>query len=479
MGSSGPTGSGRFRLSGIADDYDAEYWSRQIRFGGVTACIITTIGASRVATVWDGDNRWWVAALVAAVVLQMLLSALSWKRLVRRPLVREALVTWWVVEIPVLTAFCLIDDAGATLYPPGAILVVTTAAALYPPTWVLLLGILSLVGFAVLEASTKLHTASFIGGLCALLLAVIGLSVLTAANRWRQDGQRRAAERRVGLLLQNASDVILAANADGRICYTAGSAQGLLGLPPGQLIGTPLASLAYQQDQELLTHWLAAAATSRSGTCRVEVRMVRPDGTWLPVEILATRQHEDPVLGDLVLNIRDLSHHWQERHQLAQRALTDALTGLGNRASFDNHLSRAIDRLHPDGGDVAVLLMDLDGFKPINDTWGHAVGDQVLTTIATRLRTTSRPHDTLARIGGDEFALILTGVPDDEVMDLARRLESAVCQPINISGSSVGCGISIGLAVARTGDQDISAQQLTALADQAMYAVKRSVGVRR
>lgn len=158
---------------------------------------------------------------------------------------------------------------------------------------------------------------------------------------------------------------------------------------------------------------------------------------------------------------------FDETHRLAS---TDQLTGLVNRAVFMDQLNRGLARSQRNGTGVGVVFIDLDGFKPINDTYGHKAGDQVLVEVAQRLSAVTRTADTVARLGGDEFAIVAENREGDTAEGLVERLVAAIDQPIDIGGQSVTVGASLGLATSEGPD---SAESLLARADAAMYAIKR------
>jgi diguanylate cyclase (GGDEF)-like protein len=159
--------------------------------------------------------------------------------------------------------------------------------------------------------------------------------------------------------------------------------------------------------------------------------------------------------------------------QLAYQATHDPLTGLANRVLFDDRLQNALDRRRRNPALLGVLLLDLDGFKAVNDTHGHAVGDEVLATVGERLRHLMRTEDTVARLGGDEFAIVLdAGVKDQAVEAVTQRIIASLTQPIRVGGGfTVSVGASIGAAMT---DGAVEAAQLLREADSQMYAVKRN-----
>jgi diguanylate cyclase (GGDEF)-like protein len=156
--------------------------------------------------------------------------------------------------------------------------------------------------------------------------------------------------------------------------------------------------------------------------------------------------------------------------QLAHRASTDSLTGLLNRVEFRDELNGVLGCEDPAGGGMAILYIDLDKFKTINDRYGHAAGDRVLNVIATRLAGAVRPTDRVGRLGGDEFAVLVSPAPNrDQVGDLARRVQERFLEPVAFGADRITLSASIGAAVAHPGD---GAEDVLRVADVALYAAK-------
>ena len=192
---------------------------------------------------------------------------------------------------------------------------------------------------------------------------------------------------------------------------------------------------------------------------------VRPNGTILEVRTVATPD------GGALRTISDITERKVAERRIAHLARHDPLTDLPNRRLFQEQLERSLAELDPESGTLALLCLDLDGFKAVNDTLGHPAGDVLLHEVASRLRDVLSPHDVVARLGGDEFAIIQVGVPQPSGSDqLARRLIQAVNEPFDISGQPVGVGTSVGIALAPLDGHD--PERLLRSADVALYRAK-------
>ena len=281
-------------------------------------------------------------------------------------------------------------------------------------------------------------------------------------------GQR---ERHFRSLVQNASDLIIVAERDGTVTYASPSAERLLGRDADELVGQPLMSLLHPDDAELLRGLHVAADARRGASMSVEWRMAHADSTWRVLDTTVTNQ----VVGEgsqvLVLNSRDVTERKGLEEQLRHAAFHDALTGLPNRALFRDRLDQALAILERETGVVAVLFLDLDDFKVVNDTAGHHAGDALLGAVAARFSSVVRPGDTVARLGGDEFAVLLTNLRTaEEAATVAAKLQAQLATPVNVEGTEVDVHTSIGIAVATTAG--CSADDLVRHADVAMYVAK-------
>ena len=294
---------------------------------------------------------------------------------------------------------------------------------------------------------------------------------LTVEVEERKAAERalRASEERFRSLVQNSSDVISIVDADGGVRYHSESVRRVLGYDPGELVdGDPL-TLVHPDDRERVARFVAEAALRPGVTAAETWRIRHRDGTWLHSETVAANLLEDPNVRGLVLNTRDVSDRKELEAQLVHQAFHDGLTGLANRTLFAERVEHALARSGE--GELAVLFIDLDDFKHVNDSLGHAAGDQLLVAAARRLQGCLRPADTAARLGGDEFAVLLERVTDAEAATaVAGRVLDTLHQPFGLNGRTIPIKASLGVATGRPGTDE--AEELLRNADVAMYAAK-------
>jgi diguanylate cyclase (GGDEF)-like protein len=205
----------------------------------------------------------------------------------------------------------------------------------------------------------------------------------------------------------------------------------------------------------------------------VEFRIRHKDGRYVHTETLPTDLLHDPNVAGIVLNTRDVSERWEFEQRLAHLAFHDPITGLANRSLFRERVQHALERHSRDSELIAVLFLDLDDFKTVNDSLGHAAGDELLREVGARISTCIRSADTGARLGGDEFAVLLEGVDEKSVTDCGDRIMSALDAPFVVDGKQLFVRASLGIAF---GDWDRSGpagtEELLRNADVAMYTAK-------
>ncbi|MFF9126083.1 putative bifunctional diguanylate cyclase/phosphodiesterase [Streptomyces sp. NPDC014889] len=275
-------------------------------------------------------------------------------------------------------------------------------------------------------------------------------------------------------LVQGSSDVIMIAAPNGILRYVSPAAAGVYGRPAEELVGTELAGLIHPEDLGSVVHEVRrflVASPLEEPTARIECRFRSGHGGWLNVESTVNRHH-----GGLIFNSRDVTERVRLQAQLQHNAEHDPLTDLPNRALFTRRVQQALSGRRSTDHGTAVLFIDLDGFKAVNDTIGHQAGDELLVQAARRLHEAVRHGDTASRLGGDEFAALIVGdgtrdrtARERHILELADRLRVTLSQPYAIDGSDVRVAASIGVAFAEPG---LGAGELLRNADLAMYRAK-------
>jgi diguanylate cyclase (GGDEF)-like protein len=219
---------------------------------------------------------------------------------------------------------------------------------------------------------------------------------------------------------------------------------------------------------------LTKAFTGGLGTTTtLECRVRRADGEWITVDSVMTNLLDEPDVGAIVLNSRDVTARRSLEKELNHQAFHDTLTGLANRALFLDRLSHAMDRGDRGTDPVGVLFLDLDDFKAINDSFGHPAGDRLLVAVAERIRASTRPGDTVARFGGDEFAVLVeSGAMPEAAEAVAERITEGLAGTFRIHANDVAMRASIGIALGRRPQE--TPDDLLRDADLAMYLAKRN-----
>jgi diguanylate cyclase (GGDEF)-like protein/PAS domain S-box-containing protein len=305
--------------------------------------------------------------------------------------------------------------------------------------------------------------------LMLLLMARQAISMREeVVNRERR--ATRMVEDRYASLIANASDVIMIVTPDGVMRFTSPASERMLGLKAEDIVGKNLLDLWVGADVQVLRAFLAEVAATPNGTVGpVELRMEhRLKGFVL--EIVGSNLTNDPAVSGLALNFHDISERKALEEKLRQLAFHDPLTLLANRNLFRDRVQHALTLAHRGSTSVAVMFLDLDNFKNINDSLGHETGDRLLQAVAQRLVETTRSSDTVARLGGDEFAILLEGITTSaEAEDVAGSLIASLEPPFSLNATGVHVGASIGVALS-TPESNPAA--LLSNADLAMYHAK-------
>jgi diguanylate cyclase (GGDEF)-like protein/PAS domain S-box-containing protein len=285
---------------------------------------------------------------------------------------------------------------------------------------------------------------------------------------------RSASEARLASLVRNSSELVLVVSADTTISYASPAVERVLGRTELEVTGIRLSELMMPGSVTPLNRAMVATPRLAGGPSPLtSLQLSRRDGTAVHAEALITDLMGDPSVRGYVINIRDVTERMQFEDRLSHQAFHDLTTGLANRALF---CSLTVDALEShDSGDapVAILFLDLDDFKAINDGLGYVAGDQLLSAVGARLASSTRAADTIARVGGDEFAILIEASPDGDAVAAACRVHDLLEQPFMLEGREVFAHASVGIAFAdSTTAGDLGAEQLLRNADLAMYLAK-------
>ncbi|MEU6056122.1 EAL domain-containing protein, partial [Streptomyces xanthochromogenes] len=310
---------------------------------------------------------------------------------------------------------------------------------------------------------------------CTVVLALVVRQGIMLLDNIALTHELAQKENHFRSLVQGSSDVIMIAAPTGILRYVSPAAAGVYGRDAEELVGSELASLIHPEDLGRVVHEVRrflAAPPAEEPTTRIECRFKSGTGEWLNVESTVNRHQ-----GGLILNSRDVTERVRLQAQLEHNAEHDPLTDLPNRALFTKRVRKALGGRRTTDPGTAVLFIDLDGFKQVNDTIGHQAGDELLIQAARRLQDSVRAGDTAARLGGDEFAALILGdgtrdpaAREYQVREIADRLRLTLSQPYLIDGNDVRVAASIGVAFAEPG---VGAGELLRNADLAMYRAKK------
>jgi diguanylate cyclase (GGDEF)-like protein/PAS domain S-box-containing protein len=280
------------------------------------------------------------------------------------------------------------------------------------------------------------------------------------------------SEARFRSLIQNASEIVTILDRTGTITYESPALTRIAGWEPDELVGATALNYVHPQDRADVASALASLLTQPLGehVPPVEFRFRHKDGSWRWFEALGTNLLEEPAVGGLVVNSRDVTERRAFTERLTRQVNRDPLTGLPNRRRFLDHLREAA-MLDDRPNEITVLFLDLDDFKVVNDSLGHSAGDLLLIAVGQRLKRFQREGDMLARLGGDEFTFLLKAISTaEEAMETASRIVTAFREPFVVIGRELWLTPSIGIAVGVPAQNE--PDELLRQADLAMYSAK-------
>lgn len=260
---------------------------------------------------------------------------------------------------------------------------------------------------------------------------------------------------------------------DSKLTFTfaGASTQRLLGYSEQDMLGSTFLSHVHPRDKQAAREALATVTTAPSRQASAELRFQHNNGTWVWLEAFAQNLLHEPSVGAIVVNYRDITQRKATEKQLEYQAYYDALTGLPNRLLFRDRVVNAIAQARRHRRGIAVMYLDLDHFKLVNDGLGHSVGDGLLSEVAARLQGSIRASDTISRLGGDEFTILLNDTNSTEgVFAVARKVLQSLARPFHVQGHELFVTASIGISVFPTDGEDV--ETLLKSADSAMYRAK-------
>ncbi|HUJ14909.1 MAG TPA: EAL domain-containing protein [Thermoanaerobaculia bacterium] len=303
------------------------------------------------------------------------------------------------------------------------------------------------------------------------LLRISGEIFINALQRNRVERALRDSEARYRLMAENSTDMISRTTTSGVILYASDACRRLLGFEPAELVGRSIYELIAPEDREEVRHlsYLVNPITPTTYSYRI----TRRDGTavWFETTSRSVRNSVTNEVDEFVSVSRDISERKIVEEQIEHQAYHDALTGLPNRRLFRDRLTIALAHARRMSRPLAVMFLDLDRFKDVNDTLGHSLGDELLKAIALRLKAALRQEDSIARMGGDEFTILLANLKaGEDAPKIAQKILDVVAQPVRVEGHELFVTTSIGIAL-YPNDGD-TAEALLKNSDQAMYRAK-------
>jgi diguanylate cyclase (GGDEF)-like protein/PAS domain S-box-containing protein len=280
---------------------------------------------------------------------------------------------------------------------------------------------------------------------------------------------RASSDTKLRGLLEGSSDVVTVVAPDGKITYVSPSVSRVFGHPHESVLNANLGEFLHPDDELGALAMINRCAKGIAAETEFEARWRHADGTWRHAETIISNLQDDSSVGGLILNTRDVSERKALQDELAHRALHDPLTDLANRSLFKESVERALRRTGRNGRSVAVVFLDVDDFKRVNDSLGHDSGDRMLAMVADRVRVSVRPYDVAARLGGDEFGVLLENADLRVASSVAERILRSMDLPISIDGREISAQGSLGIAVGGPGDD---VEDVMRNADVAMYMAK-------
>ena len=289
-------------------------------------------------------------------------------------------------------------------------------------------------------------------------------------RRRAQDELERREQRFRAIVEKSWSGVVLLTQSLA-FSYAGASTERLLGYSERDLMGASILGFVHPRERQSARQLFANLLEAPSRELQGELRFLHKSGSWVWLEGFAQNLLHDPSVGAIVVNYRDITQRKATEKQLEYQAYYDALTGLPNRLLFRDRVVTAIAQAMRNRRALAVMYLDLDHFKLVNDGLGHSIGDKLLAQVAERLQASVRASDTISRLGGDEFTLLLNDVQSsDAVAGIARKILQSLARPFKAGGHELFVTASIGISIYPNDGSDV--ETLLKTADSAMYRAK-------
>lgn len=306
----------------------------------------------------------------------------------------------------------------------------------------------------------------------ALILLAYARARRLVSLRDRQEARLEANQRYYHALADNSADAVVVLDGNDLIINETPHLAAMVGRPMVSTVGRDFLDIVVPVDLDQ-GHAALDRMRATSDVMQMELNVRHGDGSERWIATRSVNLTDDPAIGGLVVNLHDITDRKRAEEELTHRAFHDSLTGLANRALFRDRVEHALERTARTGTDIAVVYLDLDGFKTINDSRGHEAGDDFLREVATRLQSAVRTADTVARLGGDEFAILIeqSTRPLDEASTVADRILQSLSTPIHVDDQQITLSASIGITLS---DPQSTASTMLRNADIAMYRAKTS-----
>jgi diguanylate cyclase (GGDEF)-like protein/PAS domain S-box-containing protein len=471
----------------IAPFVDDEALSLLTRLTSIAYPAMDILVLGVVARVAAGSHRREpaFALLLFAVVVLLISDVIHGSRLLDGSYETGGLVdTGWAIFYTLLgtaalhPSMCLLSTPGpeADGHLTRARLALLTCASLTVPLLIV-----------VREALSEPLNLYVLVGASGVMFALVLLRMVGIVHRNEQlavqmvtlteESALQRSEARLSSLIKNSTDVICIVGRDALVHYVSPSVEQTFGYHPLALADAPLTDIVHPDEVQRVMSFIAAVALQSPAQYSVgEFRVRHATERWRDVEAHATNMLGEEAIAGVVLNVRDISERKTFQAQLEHQAFHDTLTGLPNRALFRNRVEHALAGQRRDRLPVAVLFLDVDDFKNVNDGLGHAAGDTVLQEIGRRLEDCMRPVDTAARLGGDEFAILIRDTESElHAIEIAHRVMDRLEASIALEGRDIAIATSVGIAFSGQGMvSGADTDELLRNADAAMYMAKEN-----